>query len=34
MASVRIFWDPQGLELNALGDNQFVNVTDGDTPNV
>ena len=34
LASVRIFWDPQGLELNALGDNHFVSLTDGDTPNV
>ncbi len=34
MAPVRIFWDPQGLELNALGDNQFVSLSDGDTPTV
>jgi endonuclease YncB( thermonuclease family) len=34
MSTVRIFWDPQGLELNALGDNRLLHVSDGDTPKV
>lgn len=32
MAKVRIFWDPSGFELNALGDNRLVRASDGDTP--
>jgi endonuclease YncB( thermonuclease family) len=34
MPEVRIFWDPQGLELNALGDNRLLDISDGDTPKV
>jgi endonuclease YncB( thermonuclease family) len=30
--SVKLFWDPQGFELDALGDHQFLGATDGDTP--
>jgi endonuclease YncB( thermonuclease family) len=32
MSQVKIFWDPQGVELNALGDNEYLRATDGDTP--
>ncbi len=32
MSQVKIFWDPQGVELNALGDNEYLRTTDGDTP--
>jgi len=32
MSQVKIFWDPQGIELNALGDNEYLRATDGDTP--
>jgi len=29
---VKIFWDPEGREVDALGTKKFVSVTDGDTP--
>jgi hypothetical protein len=32
MARLKLFWDPAGLELNAIGTNRFVRITDGDTP--
>ncbi len=32
MSSVRIFWDPEGTEVDSLGRKRFVSVTDGDTP--
>jgi endonuclease YncB( thermonuclease family) len=32
MSDVKIFWDPQGVELDALGDNEYLRATDGDTP--
>lgn len=32
MADVKLFWDPEGRELNSLGTNKFLRITDGDTP--
>lgn len=32
MAQVKVFWDPQGLEVDALGDKAYLRTTDGDTP--
>jgi endonuclease YncB( thermonuclease family) len=32
MAKVQIFWDPAGLELDSLGTNRLLRITDGDTP--
>jgi endonuclease YncB( thermonuclease family) len=29
---VKIFWDPEGQEVDMLGEKEFVRVTDGDTP--
>lgn len=34
MPSVTIFWDPIGLELDSLGSNRLLRITDGDTPYV
>lgn len=34
MAKVQLFWDPEGRELNSLGTNKFLRITDGDTPYV
>lgn len=34
MSKVSIFWDPQGLELDALGDKEYLRATDGDTPSI
>ncbi|MDX1252951.1 MAG: thermonuclease family protein [Gammaproteobacteria bacterium] len=34
MAKVKLFWDPTGVELDALGTNTFERITDGDTPYV
>jgi endonuclease YncB( thermonuclease family) len=34
MSQVKIFWDPQGFELDALGDRTYLGTTDGDTPSV
>jgi len=34
MPNLKIFWDPQGIELNAIGDNRLLEVSDGDTPSV
>ncbi len=34
MADVRIYWDPRGITLDALGRKRFLRVTDGDTPYV
>lgn len=34
MSDVKIFWDPHGLELDALGDKEYLRSTDGDTPYV
>ena len=32
MSSVKIFWDPEGLEVDSLGSKAFSKITDGDTP--
>ena len=32
MSSVKIFWDPQGIALDALGSKKYLDQTDGDTP--
>ena len=32
MSPVKIFWDPEGLEVDSLGRKGFLRVTDGDTP--
>ena len=32
MTPVKIFWDPQGFELDSLSDNVFLRASDGDTP--
>jgi len=32
MSSVKIFWDPEGREVDVLGKKKLVRVTDGDTP--
>ncbi|NIO38331.1 nuclease [Candidatus Bathyarchaeota archaeon] len=32
MSSVKIFWDPEGQEVDQKGRRKFVRVTDGDTP--
>ncbi len=32
MSKVKLFWDPIGFELNALGTSKLERVTDGDTP--
>jgi endonuclease YncB( thermonuclease family) len=34
MSDVKIFWDPQGFELDSLGTNEYLRATDGDTPYV
>jgi endonuclease YncB( thermonuclease family) len=34
MASVKIFWDPQGFELDSLQDKKYIDATDGDTPSI
>ncbi len=34
MPEVKIFWDPQGLSVDTLGTNEYLRVTDGDTPYV
>lgn len=34
MAKAGIFWDPSGFEIDSLGNNEFVRLTDGDTPYV
>ena len=34
MATVKLFWDPEGQQLNSLGSNAFLRITDGDTPYV
>jgi endonuclease YncB( thermonuclease family) len=34
MAEVKIFWDPDGQELDFLGSKRYVRATDGDTPYV
>lgn len=34
MAAVKIFWDPQGLEVDSLGSKRYLRATDGDTPYV
>ena len=34
MSQVKIFWDPQGFELDTLGDKEYLRATDGDTPSV
>lgn len=34
MPQVKIFWDPQGLELDSLGTKEYLRATDGDTPYV
>lgn len=32
MSTVKLYWDPAGQQLNALGGNTFLRITDGDTP--
>jgi endonuclease YncB( thermonuclease family) len=32
MAHVKIFWDPEGKEVDSIGTKEFVRITDGDTP--
>jgi len=32
MSTVKIFWDPEGLEVDSLKNKKLVRVTDGDTP--
>jgi hypothetical protein len=34
MSNVKIFWDPKGSELDALGTKKYLRATDGDTPYV
>lgn len=34
MPAVRIFWDPEGREVDSLGDKTFLDLTDGDTPSI
>ena len=34
MSEVKIFWDPQGIELDSLGKKKYIRSTDGDTPYV
>jgi len=34
MSQVKIFWDPSGFELDALGTKKYLRATDGDTPYV
>ena len=34
MSHVKIFWDPKGSELDALGKKKYLRATDGDTPYV
>ncbi len=34
MERVKIFWDPNGFELDSLGANAYLRATDGDTPYV
>jgi endonuclease YncB( thermonuclease family) len=34
MSQVKIFWDPKGFELDALGTKKYLKATDGDTPYV
>lgn len=31
MAIVKLYWDPEGRQLNSLGGNTFLRITDGDT---
>lgn len=32
--SIRIFWTPKGITLDQIGDKRFVDLSDGDTPNI
>lgn len=32
MARAGIFWDPSGFEIDSLGDNELMRISDGDTP--
>lgn len=34
MPQLKFFWDPQGVELNSIGDNRLLEISDGDTPSV
>lgn len=34
MSDVKIFWDPKGFELDSIGKNAFLGVSDGDTPKI
>ena len=34
MSEVKIFWDPNGFELDTLGNKNYLKTTDGDTPSV
>lgn len=34
MSQVKIFWDPKGFELDALGVKEYLKATDGNTPYV
>lgn len=32
MSDVKIFWDPSGIELDSIGNKQYLRAADGDTP--
>ncbi|MCX9073340.1 MAG: thermonuclease family protein [Candidatus Methanoperedens sp.] len=32
MKKVKLFWDPEGFELDSLGNKKLLRITDGDTP--
>ncbi|MDW8327752.1 MAG: thermonuclease family protein [Anaerolineales bacterium] len=34
MPKLNIFWDPEGVKINSIGDNRLLKVSDGDTPTV
>ncbi len=34
MATVNVFWDPEGLQVDHLGTDRLLRITDGDTPYV
>lgn len=31
---IKVFWTPAGINLNTIGDNRFIDLSDGDTPNI
>jgi hypothetical protein len=34
MDHIQIFWTPEGINLDQIGDKRFFEVTDGDTPTI